>query len=442
MKVERTGLAEYWYFEYDQVGNRTVIQRETDVQTSAYDENNQLESATGGGTLRVGGVLDEPGTAAVNGMPARMLEGNVFEATIETSVGVTTFTVQATDLSGNTVSQTYQVVVTGADASYGYDANGNLIAKTEGGSTWGYEWNAKNELVRVTRDGTEVATFSYDPLGRRVEKAAGGLIHNYLYDGLDILRGTVTDGDSSSTYLYLHGPGVDEPLAREHGVSGTLDFYHGDRLGSVVMMTDQLGTVVHSARYDAWGNLEVGADQDGYAFTGREWDPEIKLYYFRARYYDPRTGRFVSQDPIGFEGGLNFFEYVFSNPATLIDPFGLDVQICHRPMRGMPNVSHAYVYSTRAKVGYGLGPRGVWKWVTPWVPVPGVVEPDSPVDENGNQKPDNTCNTVETSKCVERCILRTFYEDSRKPPKYNLGKYQCNDYADDIILKCRLVCGP
>jgi RHS repeat-associated protein len=77
------------------------------------------------------------------------------------------------------------------------------------------------------------------------------------------------------------------------------------------------------ATEDAWGNLEVGADQPGYAFTGREWDPETGLYYYRARYYDPKAGRFLSEDPIGLDGGVNFYSYVRNQPTNLIDPFGL-----------------------------------------------------------------------------------------------------------------------
>ena len=60
-----------------------------------------------------------------------------------------------------------------------------------------------------------------------------------------------------------------------------------------------------------------------YAYTGREWDPEVGLYYYRARYYDPKVGRFIGEDPISFEGGVNFYSYVHSNPTNFVDPAGL-----------------------------------------------------------------------------------------------------------------------
>jgi RHS repeat-associated protein len=78
-----------------------------------------------------------------------------------------------------------------------------------------------------------------------------------------------------------------------------------------------------AVRYDAWGRVESGAPPT-FGFTGREWDAETGLYYYRARYYDPVIGRFLSEDPIDFDGaGLNFYAYVGGNPATLSDPLGL-----------------------------------------------------------------------------------------------------------------------
>jgi RHS repeat-associated protein len=94
-------------------------------------------------------------------------------------------------------------------------------------------------------------------------------------------------------------------------------------MGSIAEASNDAGTLVASRQYDAWGNLESGADQPGYAFTGREWDPETGLYYYRARYYDPKVGRFISEDPIGFLGGDNFFAYVGNRPGGTRDPLGL-----------------------------------------------------------------------------------------------------------------------
>ena len=205
----------------------------------------------------------------------------------------------------------------GADPSGApIDSNGNLATKTEGTDNWGYEWNARNELTRVTKNSVEQARFSYDPTGRRVEKVAGGVTASYTYDGARILR----EVQGSTTLKYVLGEGVDELLAVDDGT--TLSYFHADGLDSIVQTTNAAGSVTLTRQYDAWGNLEAGMSQAGHAFTGREWDPETGLYYYRARYYDPRAGTFTAEDPIGILGGLNLYGYVFASPTTYVDPFG------------------------------------------------------------------------------------------------------------------------
>jgi RHS repeat-associated protein len=238
--------------------------------------------------------------------------------------------ISATDPSGNLRTNTYQVTTAGETAAYDYHLSGDLKERIESGQAWTYEWNAEGQLAHVCLNvaptpctgANALASFAYDPLGRRVEKVATGVTHSYIYDGTDILQETVSDGTTTTTYRYIHGPGIDEPLAREEVGPGSLIYYHADGLGSIVKMTDQAGSVVHSYQYDTWGNIELGATQGGYAFTGREWDPEIGLYYYRARYYDPTLGRFVSEDPVGLVGG-SLYAYVRNAPASLTDSRGL-----------------------------------------------------------------------------------------------------------------------
>ena len=134
---------------------------------------------------------------------------------------------------------------------------------------------------------------------------------------------TKTDGKTETT-RYTHGPGIDEPLAIER--KGETYYYHADGLGSVVALTDSKQKVVESYTYDSFGELKRKGDKvkNTYAFTGREWDKEIKLYYYRTRYYDAHLGRFISKDPIGFVGGdVNLYNYVGGNAVNKIDPFGL-----------------------------------------------------------------------------------------------------------------------
>jgi len=206
------------------------------------------------------------------------------------------------------------------------DPNGNLIQKIEGNDTWTYEWNAEDLLRRVLLNGSEVARYSYDPLGRRVEKVAGGVTTTFTYDVEAILRAQISGG---ATLTYIHSPELDEPLASEdqNGVRTNL---HADGLGSIVTSTNASGTVTSTLKYDAFGVIETGTPAR-YSYTGREWEPESKLYYYRARYLDPKGGRFLSENPLGFDDGPNFYAYVANNPVRFVDPWGLKkIVICQK----------------------------------------------------------------------------------------------------------------
>jgi len=90
--------------------------------------------------------------------------------------------------------------------------------------------------------------------------------------------------------------------------------------------TDIDGNVVTQYNYSPFGQTEViGTDiPQPFRFTGREYDPETDLYFYRARYYSPDMRRFISEDPIRFAAGdVNFYAYVGSNPVNFIDPLGL-----------------------------------------------------------------------------------------------------------------------
>ena len=142
----------------------------------------------------------------------------------------------------------------------------------------------------------------------------------YVYDNEDI----ILEISSKATSRYVHGPGIDEPLAVEQKRSTY--FFHADGLGSIVNLTDQRGKVVQSYEYSSFGRMKEqgGEVKQPYGYTGREWDKELGLYYYRARYYDPKGGRFISKDPIGFAGrDVNLYRYVQNNPISNIDPYGL-----------------------------------------------------------------------------------------------------------------------
>jgi len=216
------------------------------------------------------------------------------------------------------------------DATYAYDRNGNLISKTSATGTTTYGYDFENRLVSVTNpDGTRVE-FKYDVFGRRIEKkttpsplageGGGEGVTRYFYDGEDIL--VEYDGSGNVGNRYTHGPGIDEPLAlvTDKGVY----FYHADGLGSIVALTDKNQTVVQDYQYGFFGDLKdlKNRIKQPYTYTAREYDRETGLYFYRARYYDAEAGRFITKDPIGFEGGWNVYAYVSGNPVNYTDPWG------------------------------------------------------------------------------------------------------------------------
>jgi RHS repeat-associated protein len=238
----------------------------------------------------------------------------------------------------------------GRKLEYDYDNAGNQTTKIVPGATdksWTQIWNLQNQLVTVEKiKGNErrTVTFKYDPFGRRIEKQLETVLDGltttstwkYVYDNEDIAMEVLSDDSGESKSIFTHGPGIDEPLAMER--DGAFYYYHADGLGSIAVITSATPALVQKYGYDSFGMVtpETGF-RNSYTYTGREWDKETGLYYYRARYYDPMEGRFISKDPIGFAGGdVNLYGYVQSNPVNLVDPSGLAGYIPSDSYHGCP----------------------------------------------------------------------------------------------------------
>jgi RHS repeat-associated protein len=173
-------------------------------------------------------------------------------------------------------------------------------------------------------------TFKYDAFGRRIQKVftqnSTTTTTNYVYNGDD----TVEETDQNGNLVAKHARtmNIDEPLAESR--SGTTGYYEQDGLGSVTSLTTGAGAVANTYMFDSFGKTtnSTGTLTNPFRYTGREFDSETNLYYYRARYYDPSAGRFASEDPMRFKVGVNFYRYVKNNTANLTDPYGLKVQEC------------------------------------------------------------------------------------------------------------------
>jgi RHS repeat-associated protein len=172
-------------------------------------------------------------------------------------------------------------------------------------------------------------TLKYDPLGRRIYKSSSSATSVYAYDGNNL----VEEANSSGTVVarYEDTEDIDEPLAMLR--SGTTSYYEADGVDSVTSPSNSAGALAQTYTFDSFGKQTAasGSLVNPFQCTARESDTETGLYYYRARYYDRATGRFLSEDPFGFDSGINFYAYVGNDPTNLVDPSGLYILKPQRP---------------------------------------------------------------------------------------------------------------
>ncbi len=410
-------------FSYDQLSRRTQMTRPNGVTTSyTYNNLSQLLS-----------VLHQVGTSTIDGATYTVDPAGNRTAKTDNYANVTSnYTydplyelTQVTQATNTTESYSYDPVgnrlsslgvspysvnssnelTSTPSATYTYDNNGNTLTKVTSAGTTTYGWDFENRLTSMTLPGAGgTLAFKYDGLGRRVQKAfAQGsttTTTNYLYDG----NNAVADVDQNGNVLarYIMTQNIDEPLAELR--ASTTSYYSLDGLDSVSSLTTSAGALSNTYRYDSFGNLTAsnGSIANRFEYTARELDPETGLYFYRARYYDPQVGHFISEDPSKFRAELNFYRYVSNNPALLADPFGLQQQ---------PSApDHGWF----------------WNWLNHifnWIMTPPQPRPSDP-----QVPPVNVCNPGDT---------RLFY-DAGPNPVANNGKYESDwvNFKSQFIRKC------
>jgi RHS repeat-associated protein len=191
-----------------------------------------------------------------------------------------------------------------------------------GGTVNTYTWNARNQLTQISQNGNAQLSFAYDAMGRRISKAVqSGAPTQFLYDGDNAVQET----QGSTVNPILVGLGIDERFARNDVTGRT--YFLADQLNSTIALTDPNGAIQQQYSYDPYGNATPSNPTTGftnpYQYTGREADSQ-GLYYYRARYYSPLMGGFISEDPIEFDGGQpSFYAYVGGDPVDYVDSSGL-----------------------------------------------------------------------------------------------------------------------
>jgi len=206
---------------------------------------------------------------------------------------------------------------------YGYDLNGNITTE----NTWTYVYDFSNQLIRVLDGANQIAEYTFNGAGQRIKKVTQTETRILHYDQMGhIIAETNQSGQMVAEYVYLG----DQLLTMIK--PGELAYYfHNDHLGTPQVLTDGTGSIAWKAAYTPFGEavISIATVQNPFRFPGQYYDQETGLHYNYFRYYNPQTGRYITPDPIGLEGGINLFAYVAGNPLNFTDPLGLRIEWNH-----------------------------------------------------------------------------------------------------------------
>jgi len=342
-------------FDYDAGGRRTTLTYPNGVQTSyTYDAASQItgiqhKRLSDGMTLAFDNytydsagnrltMIDAAGTHTYTYDSGHRLTSAKHPASSLLPVKQETFSYDpAHNRTSDAVITAYVYDVADrlqSNSSYTYtnDADGNRLSVTgiNSNSQTHYTWDASDELTRVVRpDGTQI-DYSYDVMGRVVEMTVTTTTVTTTYfvrDGADIVA--TLDGSNNLTSLYTHSGVGREPLSLTR--NGTDYYLHADVLSSVVAASDSSGQIQERIDYSTYGqpvfsNIGLSTASasfigDIYAYTGAEWAAEIGLSRHGIRYLDVQVGRWISEEPFGFDG-TNRYWYAGDNPNKFVDRSG------------------------------------------------------------------------------------------------------------------------
>ena len=217
--------------------------------------------------------------------------------------------------------------------TFAHDADGNVTQKYKP-NVYNrlYWWSAESRLDSAQYNNWTKVKYDYDALGRPVRKWRGDPNSGWVFDRYWVYDGDQRvisfDANMSRIEEYAYAPGIDRPIATIRGSSSVDAYgYHvQDELGNVLGIIEDGAYISQTLSYDAWGM----PTESGHAYNNQlfwksaKWEGDvISLYYMRNRWYDPETGRFMSEDPIGLAGGINQYTFANNDPVNGWDPYGL-----------------------------------------------------------------------------------------------------------------------
>ena len=310
-----------YYYGYTPSGSRANQQIDSQVNQETSNSLNQVTLHKGGGPTRFSGILNEAATVKVGGNPATV-SGTTFTGNVNLPTGTNNVVVSATNNNGQTTSHTFRVTVSGdAQRTFAYDPEGNTL--NDGNNT--YEWDAENRLTAINYTGTQNRTeFTYDGLDRRVaivEKTNGSVTSTKKFVWVGTEMAEERNGSNVVTKRFFE---------QGEKISGAAYYYTRDHLGSIREMTNASGQVVSHNDYDPYGQSTVthnfGTVSPDFGFTGHYFHAPSGFNLTLYRAYNPSSGRWLSRDPIGENGGINLYGYVYNSPVNYIDRLGLSAR--------------------------------------------------------------------------------------------------------------------
>jgi len=300
-------------YEYDDAGNLTKIVRPNNTEAIySYDDASRL----------IGITEQKTGGAAICSY-AYALDG-VGNHNSVTATEPLTGSVLLKDVS-YTHDKANRLLSAGS-ITYTYDNNGNRMTSTDAGGTT-YAWNHENILTGIVENNpSRSVQYHYDGMNNRIARIEGSNTTKYVLDLSGDMSRVLAETDENGTIqaYYVYGLGLISRITPDE----SRHFYHYNNRGDTIALTDTSGNVTDSYSYDEYGKLleSTGSTENPFKFVGRYgvMDEGDNLYFMRARFYDAEAGRFLSEDPLGFEGGdWNLYAYVRNNPILFSDPLGL-----------------------------------------------------------------------------------------------------------------------
>lgn len=279
------------------------------------------------------------------------------------------------------------------------------------------------------------------------------LVVRFVYDGPNVVMelsaegGSAYGGNASNEVVraYVNGPGMDQPIERLdfiHGTPRNRQVFHADGLGSIAALTDEGGEPVQTYTYAALGGIRArtGTDLNRVTYTAREaLGDSLGFYYYRNRVLDPNTGRFTSEDPLGFVGGVNRYGYVLNSPLEFRDPYGED--LCYGNAFSSETDYHQKVEA--GNYGQSFGPvegTSLWGKMTTSQDTPGP-SPDNKGDgivyDNSAAKMIKVLERTKTTPEEDEWLKKEMQKELGKRGDYGFPGNSCRSYSQDCYKRMK-----